>query len=48
MNREQIIRLVSQLLQENLGNRLTTSLATGIATLLNQELLNAEVPENTA
>ena len=40
--REQIIALLGQLLQNNLGNRLTEELATGIATSLNHHLLQAE------
>ena len=40
--REQIIALLGQILQNNLGNRLTDELATGIATSMNHHLLQAE------
>lgn len=42
MNREQVIQLLSQLLQDNMGNRITPALATGLATLVNQEMLKHE------
>ena len=40
--RERIINTLAQMLQSNIGNRLTNELATGIATTLNQMLLEAE------
>jgi len=40
--REQIINTLAQMLSSNIGNKLTNELATGIATTLNQILLDAE------
>lgn len=40
--REQIIALLGQILQNNIGNRLTEELATGIATTLNHHLMQVE------
>lgn len=40
--REQAIALLGQILQNNIGNRLTEEMATGIATTLNHHLLTAE------
>lgn len=40
--REQIIALLGQLLQNNVGSRLTDELATGIATSMNHHLMQAE------
>lgn len=45
--REQAIALLGQILQNNIGNRLTEEMATGIATTLNHHLMQVEVkPEN--
>lgn len=41
--REQAIALLGQILQNNIGNRLTEELATGIATTVNHHLLLVEV-----
>ena len=41
--REQIIALLGQILQNNIGNRLTEEMATGIATTLNHHLMQVEV-----
>lgn len=40
--REQVIALLGQILHNNVGNRLTDELATGIVTSLNYHLLQAE------
>lgn len=40
--REQVIALLGQILQNNVGNRLTEELATGIATTVNHHLLQSE------
>lgn len=40
--REQTINILSQLLHDNLGSKLTPALATGILTLLNQEIEKIE------
>lgn len=37
--REQVIALLGQILQNNIGNRLTEELATGIATTVNHHLM---------
>lgn len=44
--RENVVALLSQLLQNNIGNRLTDELATGIATSINHYLLQMEAPEH--
>ena len=41
--REQVIALLGQILQNNVGNRLTEELATGIATTVNHHLMQVEV-----
>lgn len=41
--REQAIALLGQILQNNIGNRLTEEMATGIATTLNHHLMLVEV-----
>ncbi len=41
--REQVIALLGQILQNNIGNRLTEEMATGIATTLNHHLMQVEV-----
>lgn len=41
--REQAIALLGQILQNNIGNRLTEEMATGIATTLNHHLMQVEV-----
>ena len=40
--REQVIALLGQILQNNVGNRLTEELATGIATTLNHHWAQGE------
>lgn len=40
--REQAIALLGQILQNNIGNRLTEEMATGIATTLNHHLMRLE------
>ena len=44
--REQILNELGALLQDNLGQRLTPALATGIATLFNQAVAQIEAEEN--
>ena len=41
--REQVIALLGQILQNNIGNRLTEEMATGIATTLNHHLMQVDV-----
>lgn len=41
--REQAIALLGQILQNNIGNRLTEEMATGIATTLNHHWMQVEV-----
>lgn len=41
--REQAIALLGQILQNNIGNRLTEEMATGIATTLNHHLMQVDV-----
>ena len=43
--RDQIIMALGQMLHANIGNKLTNELATGIATSLNQMLMQAEQAE---
>jgi hypothetical protein len=40
--REQTINILAQLLHDNLGSKLTPALATGVLTLLNQEMERIE------
>lgn len=40
--REQAIALLGQILQNNIGNRLTGEMATGIATTLNHHLMQVD------
>lgn len=40
--REIAVNTLTELLSDNIGNKLTPALATGILTLLNQTLLNKE------
>ena len=40
--REQAIALLGQILQNNIGNRLTEEMATGIATTLNHHLMQVD------
>lgn len=42
MNREEIINILAKALQNNLGQRLTDELATGIATVVNLGLVRME------
>lgn len=44
--REQVIRVLSDCLQDNLGQRLTLVLGTGIATIVNQEIMKLEAEAN--
>jgi len=46
--RQHIIDLLGQVLHNNIGNRLTAELATGIATTLNHALLTHEQNEAPA
>jgi hypothetical protein len=46
--RETAINILVQLLNDNQGNKLTTSLSIGIASLLNQELLRHETANSAA
>lgn len=43
--REATINILNQLFSDNLGNKITPALATGVMSLLNQELLRME-PES--
>ncbi len=43
--REQVISTLNQLLSNNIGNRITPELATGILTTLNQALLQGHPQE---
>lgn len=45
--RDQIIMALGQMLHANIGNKLTNELATGIATSLNQMLMQAEGSKGT-
>jgi len=42
MTREQMIQILSHVLTNNVGQKLTLELATGIATVVNQALQEAE------
>ena len=45
--REQILKELAALLHDNLGQRLTPALATGIATLMNQAIAQVEGEEDS-
>lgn len=44
--REHAVKVLSDLLQDNVGQRLTPALGTGIATLFNQALWQLEVEQS--
>ena len=46
--REQAIALLGQILQNNIGNRLTEEMATGIATTLNHHLMQVAADQRHA
>jgi len=46
--REEVMRVLATALSENIGNRLTAALATGIATTVNQAILTMESEQKTA